>query len=57
MPEINRIVPPGASVTVNAEFDPKAHGPAGLGRADRVVSVVMGSGTPVSLRLTAYVTP
>lgn len=56
-PEINRIVQPGEEVTVQAIFDPNAHGPAGIGRADRVISVQVGSRTQVVLNITAYVTP
>lgn len=57
IPEINRVIEPGREVTVEAVFDPNAHGPAGIGRADRVVSVLVGSGTIVKLKFTAYVTP
>lgn len=55
--EVNRLVNPGEEVTVQAIFDPNAHGPAGIGRADRVISVVLGSRTVVALNFTAYVTP
>jgi hypothetical protein len=50
-------VQPGEEVTVQAIFDPNAHGPAGIGRADRVISVQVGSRTRVVLNITAYVTP
>ncbi len=55
--EINRMVEPGQAVTVEAAFDPNAHGPAGLGRANRVIWVMVGSRTLVELKFTAYVTP
>ncbi len=57
IPEINRIVEPGRGVFVEAVFDPNAHGPAGIGRANRVISVLMGSRATVELKFTAYVTP
>ncbi len=57
IPEINRAVTPGESVTVEAFFDPNAHGPAGMGRADRVVYLEVGSGRKVELKFTAYVIP
>lgn len=57
IPEINRLVAPGHGVTVEAEFDPNAHGPAGIGRINRVISVLVGSRAMVELKFTAYVTP
>jgi len=55
--EINRLVSPGEEVTVQAIFDPNAHGPAGIGRADRAISVLMGGRQVLQLQFTAYVTP
>lgn len=57
IPEINRMVEPGRGVTVEAKFDPNAHGPAGIGRINRVISVLVGSRSVVELKFTAYVTP
>ena len=57
IPEINRMVEPGRGVTVEAIFDPNAHGPAGVGRISRAVSVMVGSSTLVELKFDAYVTP
>ena len=57
IPEINRIVEAGRGVTVRAVFDPDAHGPAGIGRANRVISVLVGTRAMVELKFTAYVTP
>jgi hypothetical protein len=56
-PAIDRVVQPGSEVTVEAIFDPNAHGPAGIGRANRVISVEVGTRTLVELKFTAYVTP
>ncbi|MEE8435781.1 MAG: hypothetical protein V3S64_13435 [bacterium] len=57
IPEINRMVEPGDGVTVEAMFDPNAHGPAGIGRINRVISVLVGTRNKVELRFTAFVTP
>ncbi len=57
IPEINRMVEPGREVRVEAVFDPNAHGPAGIGRANRVISVLVGTRTMVELKFTVYVTP
>jgi hypothetical protein len=57
IPEINRVVEPGGEVSVQAVFDPNAHGPAGIGRANRVISVLVGAQTVAKLKFTAYVTP
>lgn len=57
IPQINETINPGESVDVEAIFDPAAHGPAGVGLADRVVFVEDGAGGQLQLRFTAMVTP
>ncbi len=57
IPEINQVVQPGETVIVRADFDPNAHGPAGIGVANRVVTVLVGANRRVELKFTAYVTP
>jgi len=57
IPTINRVIPAGQQAIVEATFDPNAHGTAGLGRNDRVVSVVLGERRVLQLSFTAYVTP
>lgn len=57
IPELDRVVEPGEAVTVEATFDPNAHGPAGIGRNERVVTVMMVNQPAVELRFTAYVVP
>lgn len=57
IPRIDRIVAPGEEVTVEAIFDPNAHGPAGLGRADRVIYVQTGARGGLQLRFVANVVP
>ena len=56
-PSINKIVEPGKDFTVEAVFDPNAHGPAGVGRNDRTVYVKTDSGSTLELSFTALVTP
>lgn len=56
-PRISRVIQPGQSAVVEAVFDPNAHGPAGIGRNDRAVSVLMGGQRVLQLQFTAYVTP
>lgn len=57
VPRISRIIPPGQEAVVVAVFDPSAHGPAGVGRNDRTVTVLQGGGRALQLNFTAYVTP
>jgi len=51
-------VPPGESVTVTAVFDPAAHGPAGVGLAERYIYLETNSASnpKVELRFRALVT-
>ena len=51
------IVPPGESITVNAIYDPAAHGPSGVGLAQRSIYLETDSSeTPkVELRIKAMV--
>lgn len=57
IPSIRELVQPGEQATVRVIFDPNAHGPAGVGRIDRVVTVENNGGDPVELRFSALVTP
>ena len=56
-PRISRVIEPGQNAIVEAVFDPNAHGPAGVGRNDRAVTVLMGGQRALQLQFTAYVTP
>ena len=56
-PRIDRVIPPGQEVVVEAVFDPNAHGPAGIGRNDRAVILRMGGQRMLQLEFTANVTP
>ena len=53
----NVTVLPGDKVVVKAQFDPAAHGPAGIGIVKRDVYVVVGENEQVALSFTATVTP
>ncbi len=58
IPKINGVVSPGEEVVVKVDFDPAAHGPAGIGPADRTVYVIpKGDNRPVELQFKVFVTP
>jgi hypothetical protein len=48
---------PGESASVEVLFDPAAHGPSGLGRVDRVVTLESREAPPLELRMTVMVKP
>ena len=48
---------PGEKATVEAVFDPAAHGPAGIGRVQRTIVIENSRGEPLQLSFTAEVTP
>ena len=47
----------GENATVEIIFDPAAHGPAGVGRIDRVITLQTDAGQPLELAFTAMVKP
>lgn len=57
MPTINESLAPGATAQVEVVFDPAAHGPAGVGRTERVITLETDRGAPLQLLLTAMVRP
>lgn len=57
IPKINETINPGEEAIVEVVFDPAAHGPAGVGRIQRVVTLENNAGRPVELSFTAMVTP
>ncbi|MBI1975231.1 MAG: DUF1573 domain-containing protein [Parcubacteria group bacterium] len=57
IPKINQTIAPGEEVTIEATFDPKAHGPAGVGPIQRAVTLENNAGTPLEFEFTALVTP
>ncbi len=56
-PRIEERLAPGESAQVEAVFDPAAHGPAGIGQTDRIVTIENDGGLPLELRFSAMVTP
>jgi hypothetical protein len=56
IPSIGEILDAGASVDVEVVFDPAAHGPAGVGRIERVVTLENSAGAPLEFRFSANVT-
>lgn len=57
LPEVNESLKPGEAAYVDVVFDPAAHGPAGLGPTQRVVTIERGSGRPLELHFAANVRP
>jgi hypothetical protein len=57
MPAVNEKLAPGETAYVDAVFDPAAHGPAGLGPTERVVTIEHGAGEPLQFGFTAVVRP
>jgi hypothetical protein len=57
IPKINELVRPDEEVKIEVVFDPAAHGPAGIGRIQREVTVENNADTPLELRFNAFVTP
>ena len=57
IPSIDVSLAPGATVQIEAVFDPAAHGPAGVGPISRVVILENSAGKPVEISFTANVTP
>ncbi|OGC83961.1 hypothetical protein A3D68_00110 [Candidatus Adlerbacteria bacterium RIFCSPHIGHO2_02_FULL_52_17] len=56
-PLINQTINPNEEASVEVVFDPAAHGPAGVGRIQRVVTLENNSGQQVELQFSAAVTP
>ena len=57
VPKIRTDIALNETVTIEAVFDPTAHGPAGVGKIDRAVMLENNTGTPLVLRFAAMVTP
>ncbi|MDP3762916.1 MAG: DUF1573 domain-containing protein [bacterium] len=56
-PKINGNINPGEEATVEVVFDPAAHGPAGVGRIQRIVTIENNAGEALELGFSAMVTP
>lgn len=57
IPKIGEVIGPGEEAAIEAIFDPAAHGPAGVGRIERQVTVENSAGVPLELKFSALVTP
>lgn len=57
IPKINETMDAGEEATVEVVFDPAAHGPAGVGRIERGITIENNAGRPLELGFTALVTP
>ncbi len=53
---VGAIIKPGEIIAVKVIFDPTAHGPAGIGKIERVVTLSTGRG-PLTMQFRAEVTP
>lgn len=57
LPAVNQTLASGEAAYIDAVFDPAAHGPAGLGRTERVITIERAGGAPLQLALSADVRP
>ena len=57
LPEVNQTLAPGEAAYIDARFDPAAHGPAGLGRTERIITIERAGGAPLQLVFSANVRP
>ncbi|HEY4497318.1 MAG TPA: DUF1573 domain-containing protein [Candidatus Paceibacterota bacterium] len=57
IPKISQTIGPNEKATIEVVFDPAAHGPAGVGRIQRVVTIESDGGQPLELQFAALVTP
>ena len=53
---LNAVIKSGEIITVRVIFDPTAHGPAGIGKIERAVTLYSGRG-PITMQFRAEVTP
>lgn len=57
IPTLNETMQPKEEAMVEVVFDPAAHGPAGVGPIERVVTMENSAGQPLELAFTANVKP
>ena len=57
LPAVNESLKPGEAAYLDVVFDPAAHGPAGLGPTQRVVTIESDTGRPLELHFAANVRP
>jgi hypothetical protein len=56
VPKANEIIKAGQEMTIEVIFDPAAHGPQGVGQAERFIYLVDEKGSVLQLKITANVT-
>ena len=57
IPKINAAIDPAKEATVEIVFNPAAHGPAGVGRIQRTITIENNAGQSLELEFAALVTP
>ena len=57
IPKIGQAINPNEEAIVEVIFDPAAHGPAGVGRIQRTITIENSAGQPVELMFSAVVAP
>lgn len=57
VPPANEVIKAGESRIIRVVYDPNAHGPAGVGRIDRFITLTDASGGALQLEIKALVTP
>ncbi|PIR89477.1 MAG: hypothetical protein COU07_01080 [Candidatus Harrisonbacteria bacterium CG10_big_fil_rev_8_21_14_0_10_40_38] len=57
IPRVDQTLDLGDEAIVDVVFDPAAHGPAGVGQVNRVVTIENDANNPVELKFHAIVTP
>jgi len=57
MPTLNEALQPNEAAMVEVVFDPAAHGPAGVGRTERLVTIQTDREQPLELAFVVNVTP
>jgi hypothetical protein len=57
VPPANEVIKAGENRIIRVVYDPNAHGPAGVGRINRFVTLTDESGGTVQLEIKALVTP
>lgn len=57
LPALGETMEAGEEGVLEVVFDPAAHGPAGIGKAERAVYLEYGEGLPLQVGFSAFVTP
>ncbi|MCR4274689.1 MAG: DUF1573 domain-containing protein [Candidatus Campbellbacteria bacterium] len=57
VPPANEIIPAGESRIIRVVYDPNAHGPAGVGKIDRFITITDSANQSIRIEVKAVVTP